>query len=284
MLRRTVFLLLALAIAAPACGGPPASSPTSAPAPTATVENTATPIPRTAILSELSNQVEARQDAQADWQTAADGQQIGVGGGAQTGDESRVRIDTSEGSIIRVASDSEFELTTFSPQVANPVTQLKLTVGKLWALVLGIQEPGAFEIETPTGSATVRGSFMSVEQTEASGRMLITCLEGECRLSNPPGASEDLAAGEQSEIPSAGRGPYGNSFQNICGRDPSDVVQLYNGGLWFHEVIIAVKLNSSCAMSSWLYDAHTTDRFHYPLSYLSGYSSLRYIRIQGWRD
>src|SRR5574341_811356 len=206
MLRRTVFWLLALAIAA--CGGPPASSPTSAPVPTATVENTATPIPRTAILSELSNQVKARQDAQqVDWQTATDGQQIGVGGGAQTGDESRVRIDTSEGTIIRVAPNSEFELTVFSPQVTNPVTRLKLAVGKLWALVEGLAEPGAFEIETPTGSATVRGSFMSVEQTSAGGRMLITCLEGKCRLSNPAGGSVDLAAGEQSEIPAAGQAP-----------------------------------------------------------------------------
>ncbi|MBM2851113.1 MAG: FecR protein, partial [Anaerolineales bacterium] len=207
MLRRSVFLLLALVVAALACGGPLAGSPTSAPAPTATVENTATPIPRTAILSELLNQVEARQDAQVDWQTATDGQQIGVGGAAKTSNESRVRIDTSEGTIVRVAPNSEFELTVFSPQVTNPVTRLKLAVGKLWALVLGIQEPGAFEIETPTGSATVRGSLMSVEQDSASGRMLITCLEGQCRLSNPAEVPVDLAAGEQSEIPAPGQDP-----------------------------------------------------------------------------
>ena len=119
MLRRSVFLLLALAVAALGCGGPLAGSPTSAPAPTATVENTATPIPRTAILSELLNQVEARQDAQVDWQTATDDQQIGVGGAAKTSNESRVRIDTSEGTIVRVAPNSEFELTVFSPQVTN---------------------------------------------------------------------------------------------------------------------------------------------------------------------
>lgn len=208
MPRRSVIVLLALAMAALGCGGPLAGSPTSSPTPTTTVENTATPIPRTAILSELLNQVEARQDAQqVDWQTATDGQQISVGGGAKTSNESRVRIDTSEGTIVRVAPNSEFELTVFSPQVTNPATRLKLAFGKLWALALGITEPDAFEIETPTGSATVRGSLMSVDQDSATGRMLVTCLEGACRLSNPAGASVDLAAGEQSEIPAAGLAP-----------------------------------------------------------------------------
>lgn len=233
MLRRSVFLLLALVVAALACGGPLAGSPTSAPAPAATVENTATPISRTAILSELLNQVEARQDAQVDWQTATDGQQIGVGGAAKTSNESRVRIDTSEGTIVRVAPNSEFELTVFSPQVTNPVTRLKLAVGKLWALVLGIQEPGAFEIETPTGSATVRGSLMSVEQDSASGRMLITCLEGQCRLSNPAEVSVDLAAGQQSEIPAPDQDPQPAR--------PMDQTQLEDWLLNFPEAQTAVQ-------------------------------------------
>jgi hypothetical protein len=37
--------------------------------------------------------------------------------------------------------------------------------------------------------------------------MLITCLEGACELSNPAGATTDLTAGQQSEIPAPGQDP-----------------------------------------------------------------------------
>jgi putative amidase-like protein len=76
-----------------------------------------------------------------------------------------------------------------------------------------------------------------------------------------------------------GRGPTGVTLSSRCGLQPGDVTQLYlpSSG-WFHAVIIVVKMDSSCLESSFLYDSHTTDRFHYPLSYLAGYTK-RYIGI-----
>jgi hypothetical protein len=49
---------------------------------------------------------------------------------------------------------------------------------------------------------------MSVDQVSASGRMVITCLEGACRLSNPAsGVATDLTAGQQTEMPGPGQDP-----------------------------------------------------------------------------
>jgi hypothetical protein len=216
MLRRSAFRLLALLTAALACGGPLAGSPTATVANTATptAAPTATPVPRTAQLSEIQNDVNARDTTDDEWQTASDGQEISEGGGVRTGGESRVRLDTSDGSIVRIAANSEFTLLTFSQQPAEPLTRLRLEAGKVWAFISEALGVGMFEIETPTGSATVRGSLMSVEQDAASGLMLITCLEGQCRLSNPAGVEVDLAAGEQSEIPAPGLAPSPASPMN----------------------------------------------------------------------
>jgi hypothetical protein len=200
--RRLAILLLLTAFAS-ACVGPLGSAtPTSSPE--LVDQATATPSPRTAQLSELDQQVDARDADNAEWQAAQEGQQISAGGGARTGEASRVRIDVSDGSIIRIAANTVFQLLELSPQADDPLTRLKLDAGKIFTLLNG----GALDVETPTGIATVRGSLMSVDQTLGTGRLVITCLEGACRLSDPSGANAvDLTAGQQSDIPAPGLPP-----------------------------------------------------------------------------
>ena len=214
LLTTTVILIFALALSAcqPALTSVPAAvQPLAAasPAPTLSLAPPeATPTPsHTAALSELLNEVKARPSAEVDWQAAEVGQMIHAGGGVRTGDESRARLDISDGTIIRMAADSEFELNELSGQGDEAVTKLALTVGKVWAGVTEALGLGTFEIETPVGSATVRGSFMSVEFFEATGQMVVTCLEGQCRLTSATGKSTDLTDGQQAEIPEAGQDP-----------------------------------------------------------------------------
>ncbi len=207
---RLRFLLLALtglslascsALAAPT--QTPALTATPPPAPTFTP----TPLPRSAGISELQHTVEARPLADAPWEAAYEGEQIEPGGGVRTGDEARARVDISDGAIIRLAAKTEFELTALSPQPTDPVTRLALAAGKLWAQVAPVLAAGTFEIETPTGSATVRGSLISVDYHPENGHMIVSCLEGECRLTSQSGNAVDLQAGEQSEIPGFGQDP-----------------------------------------------------------------------------
>lgn len=173
----------------------------------ATPTPTHTPLPRSAQVSELVNQVDARRQANVEWRPATEGEQIVVGGGVRTGDAARARVDISDGAILRLASTTEFELTALTPESVDAMTRWILRAGKLWVQVTQALGQGVFEIETPTGAATVRGSLMSVEYFPDNGHMIVSCLDGACRLTGQSGVFTDLAAGQQAEISGFGQDP-----------------------------------------------------------------------------
>lgn len=185
--------------ASPAAPTPGGAASTTALSPTETSA-------RSAQISEIKNDATKRETETVEWQAAAEGDEINSGGGVRTGDESRVRIDISDGTIVRIAPNTEFTLLELSPIATDPVTRLQLEVGKVFVRVTRALGLGTFEIETPSGVATVRGSLMSAEYDEATGRFLITCLEGECRLAAGD-VFTDLTEGQQTEITSAGERP-----------------------------------------------------------------------------
>jgi hypothetical protein len=164
---------------------------------------------RSAEISEIQNSVEAREGESADWKTATTGEQIAEGGGVRTGSESRAKLDLSpDKTVIRVAANTEFTLETLSPEPTDPVTKFVLEAGKFFVRVTEALGGGSFEVETPTGVATVRGSLMSTGYDPATGRMIVTCLEGACRLGDAARTTfTDLTEGEASEIPGAGLPP-----------------------------------------------------------------------------
>lgn len=181
----TFLVLLALACALPFCAGGSSGL--------------------TATLSELQNQVEARNKAEDEWAVATESQTIGVGGGIKTGSDSRVKVETSDGSLIRIGADTVFELVELTATGDDPVIRLKVEAGKIWIAVTKSLGQGSLEVETPIGVATVRGSLMSVDQA-AGGRVSVTCLEGACGLSNSAGDT-DLTPGQQTEIAASGQAP-----------------------------------------------------------------------------
>jgi hypothetical protein len=87
------------------------------------------------------------------------------------------------------------------------VTKFVLDAGKLFVRVTKALGGGSFEVETPSGVATVRGSLMSAAYQKDSGQMVATCLEGQCRLSQPGGAFTDMTDGQASEIAGPGKAP-----------------------------------------------------------------------------
>ena len=195
-------IVLALVTLACNFGAPP---PT--PTPSATPTATATPLPRSAEVTELQERVESRIVAEAQWRAASIGEQVEVGGGVKTGEASRARVDITDGTILRLAANTEFKLTALSAQPADPVTRFTLAVGKVWVFVTQALGAGTFEIETPVGVATVRGSLMSVEYFPVDGHMIVSCLEGLCRLTGTGGQFTDLTTGEQAEIPGFDQDP-----------------------------------------------------------------------------
>jgi hypothetical protein len=143
----------------------------------------ATPTPLSATFSELAGQVEARQAGQESFSPVSVDTILEVNGQVQTGNDGRVRLDLSTGTIIRVGPSSSFTLTANEEMNGGLFTRIKLEAGKLFVILSG----GSAEVETPSGIASVRGSYMKVEVDPETLDIYITCLEGDCSASNPAG-------------------------------------------------------------------------------------------------
>lgn len=177
-----ISLSIGLVLLLAACGGAmtPGAGPASA---------------ETATLREVQGAVQIRNPIQAEFAAAANGDVLQAQGQVSTGQDGRARLDLSTGTIIRVAPDSLFTLE--SNQLVNDslLTHLLLQSGKVWVILNG----GTLEIQTPSGTASVRGSFMSVWMDPATDDAWVACLEGRCRVENLTGAL-DLVAGQGATL------------------------------------------------------------------------------------
>lgn len=80
-----------------------------------------------------------------------------------------------------------------------------------------------------------------------------------------------------------GKGPYGyNSGAYLCNLGKGSIVTMKQSGVWKHTVVVALISGDCHIPSSTLVDAHTTNRYHYPLSSYSGYTWYA-ITISGYR-
>ncbi len=158
---------------------------------------------REALFVEVENAVEMRQKNGDAPLPAEVGKILYPGGSAQSGEDGRARLDLfPEGTIIRLAPNSEFILEEFETKVDTPRTKLRLLVGEVWIILLG----GELETATSYGTASVRGSMMSVRFDPQGEGMLVTCLEGHCALENENGKTE-LSEGFLSKITAMGEAP-----------------------------------------------------------------------------
>jgi len=155
----------------------------------------------TAVLSEVKGEVEARLSEAGEYAPATDGMVLQVGGQVRTGDGGSTRLDLSTGTLIRVASSSQFTLLSNEPVNDGLFSRLRLEAGRLWIILNG----GTAEVETPSGVAAVRGSYLMVEVLPDGG-VLITCLEGTCDLGNEAG-SVSLTSGQNAVISNYGSAP-----------------------------------------------------------------------------
>jgi hypothetical protein len=180
----------------PAASSVPATVASPAPA------TPVTPSELSATLSEITGKVEIKQAAQDTFTAATADSFLNENGQVQTGDDGRVRLDLSTGTIIRVAPASLFTLISNEPAEESLKTSLELLLGKIFVILNG----GSMEVQTPSGTAAVRGSYMSVEYNPTSGGTRITCLEGNCSLATAGGTVE-ITAGQVAVVTGAGAPP-----------------------------------------------------------------------------
>jgi hypothetical protein len=147
----------------------------------------------------MVNTVDARQAADVQWNAAAIGQTLPTGGEVLTYTESQARVDFTSGAIVRIGPETHFTVAELSGPATDPVTRLTLLAGEAWAVLTASLNNGSFEIETPVGSASVRGSYLSVAYDPGTQSLIASCLEGSCRVRNALG-QVDLIAGQETSI------------------------------------------------------------------------------------
>ena len=185
-----------------ACGG---TNQTSVVTPTQTVTRTpdqATTVPFTAKLSEIAGGVLAREASDPSFASAHNGYVLPSLGQVQTQTDGKVRLDFSSGSLIRIGPGTLFTLQPPEQDSQGLLIKVSLAVGRLWVILQG----GSLEVETKSGVAAVRGSYMSVSYQPDSGEATITCLEGTCSLSTPSG-SVQISAGQTATVTGANQPP-----------------------------------------------------------------------------
>ena len=111
-----------------------------------------------------------------------------------------------DGTVVAINPDSTFALSELDGDVENPITRFFMNVGEVFAFRLNdepLPDDAAFEVETPTGIAAIRGSSMGVmmaPQTQAGSPLVVVCLTGHCIVVNVNDDEIDLTAGEKIDI------------------------------------------------------------------------------------
>jgi hypothetical protein len=155
-----------------------------------------------AVIGEVENDVSLKRTAEAPFEKAFVNDEVKVNAQVKTSEDSRSRIDLSSGTVIRISPNSLFILEENYKEEKNLLTRIKIETGRIWIVLNG----GSLEVETPSGLAGVRGSYMSTGYDSESGDVRITCLEGHCAAENESGAVE-FTAGEAADLLANGAPP-----------------------------------------------------------------------------
>ncbi|MBI3158291.1 MAG: FecR domain-containing protein [Chloroflexi bacterium] len=227
-------ILSAAALLAVACNltltTPSGDAPTAVPASAAALAAAETPAgPRQAWLSELENEVFWQPFEQEEWLAAQVDQALENGNRVNTGAESRAAVAFSEGTLARLAPNTLFILHDLSGTTAEPQTLLELLKGELFVILEGALGGGTFKVDTISGTASVRGTWLGV-RLNALGQLFATCLEGVCSVANSLG-SVQFSGGQRAEILDAGAPPT-----------PPERMEPYQLNAWIANVPGAVNL------------------------------------------
>ncbi len=121
-----------------------------------------------------------------DWKPLKVGQNLDAKDIVKTGAKSKVEIKLSDGSVIRVAPNSQIRMKSLIGGKSKRQMSFKLQAGKVWANVskaLGTDEK--FEVETKNAVAGVRGTIFRVDSFDDEST-LVRVYTGAVAVSNAP--------------------------------------------------------------------------------------------------
>jgi len=126
----------------------------------------------TAVLSEIEGEVIAKQADEKKFYEVANGFVLNSLGQVSTGYEARVRLDISDGSIVRLGANAVFTLNYGEETTKGTNTKLELNLGQIWVILKG----GSVDIDTESGVASIRGSYGGLS-VSPDGEIYFTCFE-----------------------------------------------------------------------------------------------------------
>jgi hypothetical protein len=204
LLNRSFVIFILIIILLGACGGAPETAVATPVAPPAVTRMPiqATEDVFTVSLSEIVGGVLARTAQEPGFSEVKNGYIVQLLGQVQTQTGGRARLDFSTGSLVRLGPNTLFTLQPPEEDSQGLLIRIRLEVGRIWVILQG----GSLEVETKSGVAAVRGSYMSVSYNPDSGEASITCLEGDCSLSTA-GGSVQITAGQTAVVTGVGEPP-----------------------------------------------------------------------------
>ena len=140
-----------------------------------------TPTTAVTVLSTTEGTVYVMKGGTGDWVEVQAGMSLEPGDIIKTDDESGAEITFFDGTIVELEAGTEIELVLLGYSADTDSTTIKLgqTIGSIIFRVTKIIDAGSsYDVETPTGEASVRGSVMRVDVAE-DGTTLITNLGGD---------------------------------------------------------------------------------------------------------
>lgn len=151
---------------------------------------------RAATLTELVGDVQVRATATAPFAPAVAGLELPAGAEVKTGADGRVRIELSEGTVVRLIENSQFGLAAVSQDASDPSTKVSLAFGSVFAVLAG----GSLDIETASGVASVRGSQLGVGIVPGAAGVDVSCMEGTVAMATVDGAAVPVPPGQQAAV------------------------------------------------------------------------------------
>jgi hypothetical protein len=187
-----------------------------------------------AYLDELVGFVEIMQAGEALTEPAKIGDVLYEGGTVKTAVDGKVRLTFNDGTLLRLGPNSEFVFQGIEEEDGESVTKIELLFGNLFVILSG----GSLDVDTPSGVASVRGSYMEVRIDPDTGVILITCLEGDCSAQTN-GGTESVVAGQTLTLTSEDLPPEVGSMS------PEDIANWLNNNP--EATVVVVPLTATVA-------------------------------------
>lgn len=151
--------------------------------------------PPPSVLLTIEGKVNVASAGTLDWKAGRTNQILKVGERVHTGERSRATIRLSDLSVLRVN-----ELTTLEIRpLAQPGQRMLLDLKAGRTYLFNREKPTELQFRTPLASGAIRGTEFELGVDEATGRTVLTLLEGAVTLGN---AQDEitLASGEQGVV------------------------------------------------------------------------------------